>query len=1300
MPAAEPAAAGAMSQPEAEQAAGGSAPGPEPEPEPEPGPGLPARAPHRSRGRRPSGRDSRRASSRFNRRSSAELELLGYPAPGGGRGGSPPPPPGAAGHREPEETESEEVETRAVATSPDGRFLKFDIEIGRGSFKTVYKGLDTETTVEVAWCELQTRKLSKTERQRFSEEVEMLKGLQHPNIVRFYDSWKSSIKGQICIVLVTELMTSGTLKTYLKRFKEMKLKVLQRWSRQILKGLHFLHTRSPPIIHRDLKCDNIFITGPTGSVKIGDLGLATLKRASFAKSVIGTPEFMAPEMYEEKYDEAVDVYAFGMCMLEMATSEYPYSECQNAAQIYRKVTSGLKPSSFYKVKVPELKEIIEGCIRMDKNERYTIQDLLEHSFFQEDTGVHVELAEEDDGIKSGLKLWLRMDDTKKLHGKYKDNNAIEFLFELYKDVAEEVAQEMVVLGFVCEADYKLVAKAVRDRVVAIKRKREKLKRAQDMPSPAEPEQPPAVLRLLEELKSPLPPGVPVPAPATPGSGDSVFSSTFPPEPEEPEADQHQHFAYRHTSYSSATSDCETDGYLSSSGFLDSPDLAHHSFSVGDPASPPPTRPVRCFPTSIAVQLPTERLPPASGFSSPVDSYASDVASGMSDSCEGLSAGERSAKLPPKRASGKLLRRRARSRLRITNISDKNDRVVECQLQTYNNKMVTFKFDLDGDNPEEIAAVMVHNEFILKSERDGFIHRIRDIIHRVETLLRKDGRSTTELPESPEAERGAGSPADLQLLELSRSISSSSSLSDLGCTSPSLSVQSPILPLLSSSPLENDLVSPAELPAAPAHELQSTLMGSPTGSMQTWPLVSTAPSWLTASPAFLQTPPSTPGGPVPPALPQALLSPLPLPTSPVPSGPSSPLSPAGTSTSWSPTTPLLSLANVFSLAVMSVAHTLLPTISSIAGSGGHLYPPLLPRPQSLVLGPPRFVYPDPASMAKSAPARGGTPESAGADVPTAGVPMPFPPPAPASPCPAGSEAVGSLLPSLSTSTPGSPEGSAVQPGSPKPSHSLIVSESPAPGMPKARLSPINEAEAKPQILGRFQVTPTKDPDTTSPLPGSSEGTSEGEQCGTEPALSGSPPPAAPDTGGSSSSDSDSALVTADQDPEAEEALAKEGTVVLAESDREGPGEEGAESAPQAVLSQVWLSYSRSLSYLSSDDTESEDEEIWEELQNLRQKHLAEVQLLQSAQKKEIEELYLRMGKQPPLGIVSPAAMLSSRQRRLSKGSFNPSRRNSLQRLELAQPPGIMRRNSLSGSSTGSQEQRLSKGVTFADDFGRM
>jgi len=64
------------------------------------------------------------------------------------------PTPGKTG-RERERTELDEAEEKAVSQSADGRFLKFDIELGRGSFKTVYKGLDTETGVAVAWCELQ-----------------------------------------------------------------------------------------------------------------------------------------------------------------------------------------------------------------------------------------------------------------------------------------------------------------------------------------------------------------------------------------------------------------------------------------------------------------------------------------------------------------------------------------------------------------------------------------------------------------------------------------------------------------------------------------------------------------------------------------------------------------------------------------------------------------------------------------------------------------------------------------------------------------------------------------------------------------------------------------------------------------------------------------------------------------------------------------------------------------------------------------------------------------------------------------
>ncbi|XP_021045548.1 serine/threonine-protein kinase WNK1 isoform X17 [Mus pahari] len=483
--------------------------------------------------------------------------------------------------RSQQQDDIEELETKAVGMSNDGRFLKFDIEIGRGSFKTVYKGLDTETTVEVAWCELQDRKLTKSERQRFKEEAEMLKGLQHPNIVRFYDSWESTVKGKKCIVLVTELMTSGTLKTYLKRFKVMKIKVLRSWCRQILKGLQFLHTRTPPIIHRDLKCDNIFITGPTGSVKIGDLGLATLKRASFAKSVIGTPEFMAPEMYEEKYDESVDVYAFGMCMLEMATSEYPYSECQNAAQIYRRVTSGVKPASFDKVAIPEVKEIIEGCIRQNKDERYSIKDLLNHAFFQEETGVRVELAEEDDGEKIAIKLWLRIEDIKKLKGKYKDNEAIEFSFDLERDVPEDVAQEMVESGYVCEGDHKTMAKAIKDRVSLIKRKREQRqlvreeqeKRKQEESSfKQQNEQQASVSQAGIQQLSAASTGIPT----VPATSASVSTQV---EPEEPEADQHQQLQYQQPSIS-VLSDGTVDSGQGSSVFTESRVSSQQTVSYG------------------------------------------------------------------------------------------------------------------------------------------------------------------------------------------------------------------------------------------------------------------------------------------------------------------------------------------------------------------------------------------------------------------------------------------------------------------------------------------------------------------------------------------------------------------------------------------------------------------------------------------------------------------------------------------------------------------------------------------------
>ena len=122
--------------------------------------------------------------------------------------------------------------------------------------------------------------------------------------------------------------------------KQLTMEAIKRWSVQILEGLKYLHTRNPPIIHRDLKCTNIFSDGKTSKIMIGDLGLSKRLWEGTQMSIAGTPEFMAPEIFANGvYDEKVDIYAFGMCVLELITKKVPYSECHSIKEIYVKVTN-------------------------------------------------------------------------------------------------------------------------------------------------------------------------------------------------------------------------------------------------------------------------------------------------------------------------------------------------------------------------------------------------------------------------------------------------------------------------------------------------------------------------------------------------------------------------------------------------------------------------------------------------------------------------------------------------------------------------------------------------------------------------------------------------------------------------------------------------------------------------------------------------------------------------------------------------------------------------------------------------
>ncbi|GJN07165.1 hypothetical protein PR202_ga24970 [Eleusine coracana subsp. coracana] len=251
--------------------------------------------------------------------------------------------------------------------------------------KSVYRGFDEARGVEVAWNQASLTDVLRTPDaiQRMYAEVQLLRSIRHDSIVSFLASWVDVPTRTFNFI--TELFSSGTLRSYRLKYPRASLRAVKSWARQVLRGLAHLHARG--VVHRDLKCDNLLVNGHLGQVKIADLGLAAVLDINNdgggggrrRRSVVGTPEFMAPEMYDEEYDERVDVYAFGMCVLEMVTLQFPYAECSNPAQIYKKVTSGRLPDAFYRVEDDDARRFIGRCL-VSASQRPSAAELLMDPF--------------------------------------------------------------------------------------------------------------------------------------------------------------------------------------------------------------------------------------------------------------------------------------------------------------------------------------------------------------------------------------------------------------------------------------------------------------------------------------------------------------------------------------------------------------------------------------------------------------------------------------------------------------------------------------------------------------------------------------------------------------------------------------------------------------------------------------------------------------------------------------------------------------------------------------------------------
>lgn len=174
----------------------------------------------------------------------------------------------------------------------------------------MWKAFDTSEGVEVAWNTLCLDEVPRTDKKRILNEIKILEKvrwlvayaldveacsfiirfwlthiirmhrtrtqLDHPNIITFYTSWFN--KETRRIVFITDLMNNnnnGSLMEFVRPIPVLRWKIVKRWLKQILEGLAFLHGQQPPIIHRNINCDNIFIIANTGELKIGDLGLST-----------------------------------------------------------------------------------------------------------------------------------------------------------------------------------------------------------------------------------------------------------------------------------------------------------------------------------------------------------------------------------------------------------------------------------------------------------------------------------------------------------------------------------------------------------------------------------------------------------------------------------------------------------------------------------------------------------------------------------------------------------------------------------------------------------------------------------------------------------------------------------------------------------------------------------------------------------------------------------------------------------------------------------------------------------------
>ena len=256
-------------------------------------------------------------------------------------------------------------------------------DIGKGSFGVVSKIKRKSDGRVLVWKELNYGKMNEKEKQQLVSEVNILRELHHPNIVRYYD--RIIDKEQTKIYIVMEFCERGDMAQLIKKMRRDKEfaseEKVWRVLAQISAALFACHRKKEGsrVMHRDLKPGNVFFDS-NGNVKLGDFGLSRMMgdESVYAYTHVGTPYYMSPEQIsDQKYSEKSDIWSVGCVVYEFAALRAPF-EATNQIQLAMKIKSGKIeriPSQHYS---EELWRTIQVMLTLEQTARPTVEDLMAH----------------------------------------------------------------------------------------------------------------------------------------------------------------------------------------------------------------------------------------------------------------------------------------------------------------------------------------------------------------------------------------------------------------------------------------------------------------------------------------------------------------------------------------------------------------------------------------------------------------------------------------------------------------------------------------------------------------------------------------------------------------------------------------------------------------------------------------------------------------------------------------------------------------------------------------------------------